>query len=164
MHQEAHIREAKRHLRTVPHSRMVYPKAPHDRMKYVFWRLYTPFHPVVRDTLTALRIARHHGRQPFLIGHIRAGHTLKEVIAHLHARGYAKYQVAWKDDGEVASLRRVDHFTHQYHVRIFNDGEIRAHYEYTPEYAPLKHFYQIGQVDRRKTFLEDLGECISREW
>jgi len=60
--------------------------------------------------------------------------------------------IAWKDTDEVVSLRRTVGFHYQYHVRIFKDGEVRCHYEFTPEYRPLQHLIQVGFEDRTPEF------------
>lgn len=154
-------------VKTLPASRMMYPtESFSDRVKYAFWRVYTPFHSIVRDIFVRLGIRRAfrtlgiistEGRQDFLVGIVAPGRSVKEVIAHLvDNHGYGNHFVAWKDDGQVASLRKSADFRFQYHIRIFDDGEVRGHYEYTPEYRPWRHLREIGQVERNAEFLEIL--------
>jgi len=147
-------------LRDLPHSRMVFPESLWDRAKYLFWRLYSPLHPKIRNVTTALGIVWHRGRQDFLLGKVSPNLTLKEFITRLVARGYANHFVAWKDEGEVVSLRYVENFKHQYHLRVFADREVRAHYEYTPECHPIAHFMERQLENRRDEFLKMLGDTI----
>lgn len=147
---------------------MVFPPSLLQRIKYFLWRLYTPIHPHVRDSLTALGVmsssakARRWGmRQPFLLGTIAPHETPRTVVEHLAKQGFGNHFVAWEDDGEVVSLRYAENFEYQYHVRIFKDGEVRAHYEYTPECHPIKHYYRRGCFEpRREEFLRMLGSTI----
>lgn len=44
--------------------------------------------------------------------------------------------------------------------RVFADGEVRGHYEYTPECAPLSHMKKIGMEDRRHEFLALMSDRI----
>ncbi len=146
-------------IRAVPRSRMAYPTALHDRIKYVFWMFYTPLHPYLRDLSTSLRILRHEGRQDFLLGILDPARSLQEFVAFLVAQGFGNHFIAWKDDDEIVSLRRTVGFKYQYHLRIFNDGEVRCHYEFTPEYRPIKHMIQEGFEDRTPEF-----KAIVQDW
>ncbi|OYV84015.1 MAG: hypothetical protein B7X04_01230 [Parcubacteria group bacterium 21-54-25] len=139
---------------------MVYPNTHLDRAKYLFWRAATPIHPSIRDVLTTLGIFRYSGRQPFLLGHVAPHTTLKEFIRHLIKRGYGNHFVAWHDSDELVSLRIADGFRRQYHLRVFGDGAVHGHYEYTPEAHPFLHLNQIGFEDRRDFFLAQCGELI----
>ncbi len=149
-----------RWVHELPSSRMVFPETFWQRAKYMFWRFYTPYHPLVRDTALALGIVHHAGRQHYLIGRIAPEHTLQGVIAFLISQGFANHFIAWKDDGEVVSLRFVADFSHQYHIRLFIDGEVRAHYEYTPECRPIYHLTEVGQESRREFFTDLLKGII----
>lgn len=147
-------------LERLPHSQMIYPEALTHRIKYYLWRLYTPYHPKVRDSVTTLRILKNHGRQPFLLGKISPKYTIQEFVEFLTEKGYAYHRVAWMDPDEVVSLRYVENFIYQYHIRIYKDREIRGHYEYTPECYPLLHLFDIGREPRREEFLALFGEMI----
>jgi hypothetical protein len=146
--------------KSIPHSKLIYPARVIDRVKYWFWHYFTPYHPQVRDTLLRLGIVWHEGRQDFLIGTVAPHTTIEEVITYLVERGFHNHFVAWEDDGELVSLRYPDGFKRQYHLRIFEDGEIRAHYEYTTEAHPIRHMRDIDVEPRREYFLELLGERI----
>lgn len=145
---------------SLPSSRIVRPESGMDLFKYIIWRCYTPFHPFVRDLLLAVGVLSHSGRQPFLIGKIAQGVSIQDFVAFLIERGYGNHFIAWRDDGEILGLRFVESFKHQYHIRIFNDGEVRGHYEYTPEYRPILHFKAVGREDCRESFLAMLGDKV----
>lgn len=143
----------------VPQSRMTYPTNLFDQLKYWFWRVYTPLHPYVRDISTYLGIVRHEGRQNFLLGTLNPARSVREFVSFLVTQGFGNHFIAWKDTDELISLRRTDGFKHQYHVRVFKDGEVRCHYEYAPEYRPIRHLFQFGFEDRTPEF-----KNIVKDW
>lgn len=147
-------------IRQLPQSRMVYPDKVVHKVKYYFWRVYSPYHPTVRDSVIALSLIKNRGRQPFLLGTIAPGVSIEDFVAHLIKYGYAYHRVAWEDDGEVVSLRHVESFTHQYHVRIFENREVRGHWEYTPECYPIRHLWDVGREDRREAFMALAGDLL----
>lgn len=85
----------------------------------------------------------HRFRQNYVVGFLRKDKSSEDLIKYLHKKGYSKAYMAWKDSGEVLSLRRITRHKFQYHLRLFEDGEIRGHYEYTAEANPLGHLYEI---------------------
>jgi hypothetical protein len=89
--------------------------------------------------------------------------TIEAFVLQLIEKGYGNHFVAWKDEGEVASLRYVENFVWQYHIRIFEDREVRTHYEYTPECRPISHLKGRAQQERREDFLKMLGDSISTQ-
>ena len=151
----------KRWLTELPHSQMVYPDALRNRIKYVFWRMYAPYHPAVRDGALAVGLVRHEGRQRYLLGTIAPHLTIQQFVAHLVERGYGNHFVAWKEEGEVASLRAVQDFVYQYHIRVYADREVRGHYEYTPECHPIAHVRETFLEERRDYFLALLGNTVT---
>jgi hypothetical protein len=143
------------HEGNLPYSKMVFPPTTKNRIKYGLWRIYTPLHPFVRDSAVAFKIITPPAkRQNFLIGKLSPGTSIDTAIKHLVSKGYANHFIAWKDNGQAVSLRRVVGFEYQYHVRIFFDGEIRGHYEYTPECYPILHYKAVGQEARTAEFLQ----------
>lgn len=145
----------------LPHSKMAYPERAAHILKYHFWRVYTPFHPYIRDLALSLGIVKHEGRsERFPVGSIAPHSSIDKVVEYLIAQGYAYHKVAWEDEGEIVGLRKVVNFEFQYHIRIYVDGEVRGHYEFTPESYPLLHLYEVGQEERREEFLELLKEHI----
>ena len=156
-------------LQELPAARMPKPQKAAHRAKYLLWRFITPVHPKMRRVaeragLRSERFAQHErpGRQKFLLGTLAPGVSVRALVDHLVKLGYGNHFVAWHDAGQIVSLRLVEHFTHQYHVRIFNDGEVRGHYEFTPECHPLRHLVADKQEDRRDVFYEQLGSLIVR--
>jgi len=156
-------------IQDIPRSKLHYPRGLKNKAKYVFWRAYTPCHPLVRGAAHKLGLDRrmgvvkHQGRQRYLLGYISPSVTMQEFVGHLVAQGFARLSVAWKDEGEVVSLRRFEDFTHQYHIRIFTDGEVRGHFEYTPECYPYAHLRAIGQQHHAKEFAAMFGDFITIE-
>ena len=160
-------KDLKKWAKTLPRSEMVFPSSFHNRLKYVFWRGFTPVHPYLKNTLrlvginlVARQFQDERGRQDFLIGKVAPGQTIEEVVWFLIENGYGNHFIAWKDAGEVVSLRYLEGFDYQYHIRIFADGEVRGHYEYTPEAYPVSHIRQKNFQDRRDEFLDLLGDRI----
>lgn len=139
---------------------MEHPSSFGDWIKYWFWRVFTPVQPRIRDFLTFTRLMRHEGRQEYLIGKLHPSRSIRDLVDYLISQGFANHFVAWRDSGEVVSLRRTDGFRYQYHLRIFVDNEIRCHYEYTPEYRPIKHLNQVGFEDRTQEFKNILQDWI----
>lgn len=156
----AELAELREWLQGLPASQMVYPDATYDRVKYHIWRVITPIHPYVRDILLSLGIIYHSGRQRYSLGFIAPHSSVKKLVTHLVSNGYGNHFVAWVDDGELISLRYTVDFRHQYHIRIFSDWEVRAHFEYTPECHPLLHMREEDVEHRREEFLALLREHI----
>ena len=146
-------------IEKIPHSRMVYPDSLGHRIKYYMWYyLLGPSHSTFRDGLTY--IVRYSGRQPFLLGTIAPQYSIEEFVTHLVENGYGYHRIALVDEGEVVSLRYVENFVYQYHIRVFEDREVRGHYEYTPECYPFLHNFDVGREERREEFLKLFGERI----
>ena len=147
---------------------MALPKDLHHWPRFFFWRLATPIHPLVRNVTARLGLINFDqfldkkGRQKYFIGTVHPDHSIETLVQYLLGIGYGHNEVAWEDNGEVASLRLTDGFRFQYHIRIFDDGEVRGHYEYTPEAHPLKHYYEVDMEERRDYFLALLeGKIVS---
>ena len=147
-------------IQDIPYSGMVYPDSPLNKLKYAFWRVYTPYHPAVRDLAIKLGIVHHHGRQEWLIGTIAPHLSIQEFVFNLLRQGFGNHFVAWKDDGELISLRHADNFEYQYHLRVFEDREVRALYEYTPEYRPFLHLHKYHIEPKRDYFLNILKDTV----
>lgn len=133
-----------------------------QRIKKNIWKKIYPFFPWLQKALLNTHLIWHEkGRQPYHIGWLAPGKTLKELEQYLHDKwGFGNHFVAWKDKGQVLSWRRLENFDFQYHLRVFSDGEIRGHYEYTPESKPIDHFIEKGEVDRTEDFKKFLGDYI----
>ena len=147
----------------LPDSVLPYPDGTWDRLKYRFWKWAYPFHNHVRDIL--LKAGALHPpytyRQNYVLGRLRRGRKMADFLKHLETVGFGNHFIAWNDDGQVASLRKLIDFKWQYHLRIFKDGEVRGHYELTPESHPFKHYNKRGQEARRDEFLSFLGDWVT---
>ncbi len=141
-------------------SELPYPENALWRAKYVFWRAIYPVYPNIRDTLLALGLIKHEGRQFDRLGRIAPNKELGDFLAHLGCLGFGNHFIAWVDEGELIGLRRLEGFRYQYHLRIFKDGEVRGHYEFTPECHPIRHLKERGMEPRREEFLDFLGDWI----
>lgn len=148
---------------------MEYPVSLLNQGKYWFWVVYSRFYPILRTVTHRLGIGRifieffepgHSGRQEFLLGTLHPERSARDFSLFLVTRGFGNHFIAWEDAGELVSLRRTDGFEHQYHLRIFTDGEVRCHYEYTPECHPFLHMVRIGFEDRTSEFKDLLSEWI----
>jgi hypothetical protein len=92
------------------------------------------------------------------------GKTLEGLKKHLHDEwGFGNHFIAWGDEGQVLSWRKIKDFNHQYHLRVFSDGEIRGHFEYTPEGHPIAHFDERDESFHRGEFLKFLGEYVTNK-
>jgi hypothetical protein len=139
-----------------------FPKGFYNRVKYVvFGKFIYSFHNIVRDILLFLGILRHEGRQDFHIGHLAPGRRVEDFLKHLEQHQFGNNFVAWKDEGEAVSVRRLADFEWQYHLRIHQDGEVRGHYEYTPESHPILHLKEVSMEPRREDFIAWVGDWVT---
>ena len=134
-----------------------------DRVKQTIWKGIYRIFPTVQKWLLKLHIVWHEkGRQRYPVGWLKEGTTLEEVKQHLHHKwGFGNHFIAWGDEGQVLSWRKLTDFQYQYHLRIFSDGEVRGHYELTPESHPIAHFKEKGETDRKEDFLKFLGDFVT---
>lgn len=145
---------------SIPDSVLPYPRGAYNRSKYFFWKIITPFHNYWRDFLLSFGILKHEGRQHYTLGTIAPGKKIEDLLKCLEEKGWGNHFIAWKDEDEVIGIRKLENFERQYHIRVFRNGEIRGHYEYTPECHPRLHLKEIGMEARRDEFLEELGSWI----
>lgn len=131
-----------------------------ERLQQAVWHLIYPLFPYFQKSVNFL-----HGkkRQQYYLGWLAAGKTITDLKTHLTSQGFGNHFIAWIDPGQVLSWRRLESFTHQYHIRVFADGEIRGHYELTPEAHPIKHFKEVGEEARTEEFKKFLGEFLTTE-
>jgi hypothetical protein len=136
-----------------------------DRVKQRFWDMVYPFFRTLQRTSLKLHLVKQgHNRQKFLVGWLAPGKTLEGLKIHLHdSWGFGNHFVAWTDDDQVLSWRKLTDFQDQYHLRVYSDGEIRGHYEFTPEAHPIEHFKEIGEVEKKEDFLKFLGEFVTEK-
>ena len=133
-----------------------------DKIKQEIWHfIYGFFLPVQKFLLKHHIIHHENKRQKYHIGWLAPGKTLEELKLHLHSKwGFGNHFIAWTDNGQVLSWRKLTDFQDQYHLRVFSDGEIRGHFEYTPEAHPIEHFEEKGEVNKREDFLRFLGDFV----
>jgi hypothetical protein len=126
---------------------------------HLTWRYAKPLFPFIRGVLGPLH--RRWGRQRYLLGYLAPGWTAERLANHLRAQGFdSRLFPSWVDEGEAVGLRRRDGTGRQYHLRIFHDGEVRGHYEYTPGASPWRHFWEVGFEPRRAEFFSFLGPAV----
>ena len=92
------------------------------------------------------------GRQDFLLGTLHPERSVHEFVLFLVSKGFGNHFIAWRDADELVSLRQTVDFKYQYHIRIFTDGEVRGHFEFTPEYHPVLHLVRIGFEEKTVEF------------
>jgi hypothetical protein len=129
----------------------------------IFWNIIYKLFPIVRNVLLRVGIIWHSKkRQPFAVGKLTEDVSLATCRKHLIEKGFEKNILAWIDSGEVISMRKIDPIQPHchYHIRIFNDGEVRGHYEKMPERHPIDHFLERGMQDRADYFRSIMGELM----
>jgi hypothetical protein len=133
-----------------------------QKFKKNIWRYIYPIFPWMQSHFLKWHLIWHEkGRQPYHLGWLAPGKTLQELEKHLHDEwGFGNHFVAWQDRGQVLSWRKLKNFDYQYHLRVFKDGEIRGHYEYTPESKPVDHFIEIGEEPKIEDFKKFLGNYV----
>lgn len=138
-----------------------------QKIKQHIWTFIYRFFSKFQRFLVKDKIIHHEGgRQPYHVGWLAPGKTLEDLKVHLHSEwGFGNHFVAWVDDGQVLSWRKLVDFDDQYHLRVFKDGEIRGHFEFTPEGHPIDHFIEKGEREAKDDFLKFLGEyCVSEKY
>ena len=128
-------------------------------LKKKIWRINYKIYSPLRETILFLGLWKHSGRQEFHIGYIKNNLDLKFIINFLKNKGFEPSICSWKDDGEVLSLRKCKD-KYQYHLRLFSNGEIRGHYEYSPEGNPMGHLLGRCFEPWEKYFREILQEIL----
>lgn len=138
---------------------------PIEKVKQKIWHLIYNFFPTFQKWFLKLHLIWHdQGRQRFHIGYLAQGKTLEGLKKHLNEKwGFGNHFIAWGDDGQVLSWRKLLDFNHQYHLRVFSDGEIRGHFEYTPEGHPVEHFDEKDETFHRGAFLKFLGDFVTQK-
>ena len=131
-----------------------------EKTQRAFWNLLYPIFPYLERVFL---FAHKKKRQPFLLGWLTPGKTLAELQKYLSKNHqFGNHFVAWEDPDQVLSWRKLDGFENQYHLRVYADGELRGHYERTPEAAPIAHFLEKGETPRKEDFTRFLGPFLSK--
>lgn len=136
-----------------------------EKLKQKIWRGIYRFFPILQKDFLKWGIVWHEkARQQYHLGWLAHGKTLEELKKYLHEKwGFGNHFVAWTDTGQVLSWRKLESFSRQYHLRVFEEGEIRGHYEFTPEEHPMDHFMEKGESDRKEDFIKFLGDFMVQE-
>jgi len=109
-------------------------------------------------------LVHYKARQEYHIGWLASGKTLEDLRLHLHSEwGFGNHFISWIDNGQVLSWRKLIDEKNQYHIRVFQDGEIRGHVEPTPESGVFYHLIKRGMREAQNDFLNFLGDFVSRE-
>jgi hypothetical protein len=134
--------------------------SPIKRLQQRFWNAIYPVFPYIEHFFV---FAHKKKRQRFHIGWIAPGKTLHGMMDHLSTHyGFGNHFVAWEDPDQVLSWRKLVGFDYQYHLRVFSDGELRGHYERTPEASPIEHFFEADEKAKTADFLKFLGPFVSK--
>jgi len=130
-----------------------------EASKKFFWKLIEPIFPTIRDIWVGLGFMEHNIRQPYLLGRLKNGLNELDFRQLLKTAGFDNDYIGWIDPDEVVNMRKIVDTIYQYHVRLFSDGAIHGHHEYTPESHPFRHLFDIG-MSEAKSFLTPLLEEI----
>jgi hypothetical protein len=101
-----------------------------------------PFFPFFQWLVIALGIIKAPTKRgDFLVGKLKEGVDYEKARETLEQQGFFANRIAHNEPGQVLSMRRlsVKNPEWQYHIRVFNDGEIRGHCEVTPSDHPIDH-------------------------
>lgn len=127
----------------------------------IFWKTAYFFYPYIRDLSLFLRLVKHGGRQQYRIGFLRDGVGYGDFEKFLVEIGFEPAVIAWIDDDEVFGMRKLDGKLWQYHVRLYKDGEVRGHKEYSPEsWRWWKHFTEVDEETGEEYFKEKFGGML----
>lgn len=120
-----------------------------------------PLFPFLQGALISSGMMVPPDRQPFLLGKLSV--SKEGGVAYLKTQGFFDNRIAWPDPGQTVSMRRLcdEKNGWQYHIRFFEDGEIRGHYERTPEDFPWQHLKGKGLEDRKEKFLEWISPILN---
>ncbi len=134
-----------------------------DKIKQKIWDFIYSFFLPVRNFLFRIGIIWHKkGRQKYHLGWLAPGKTLEGLKHHLHDKwGFGNHFIAWIDQDQVLSWRKLTDFQDQYHLRIYSDGEICGHFECTPEAHPIEHLEEKGEVEKNEDFFKFLGDFVT---
>ncbi|MEO5635172.1 MAG: hypothetical protein ABIS26_02160 [Candidatus Paceibacterota bacterium] len=136
-----------------------------DKIKQKVWRHIYKIFLKTQGFLLKLGIIHHAtSRQRYHIGWLAPNKTLEGLKHHLHSKwGFGNHFIAWMDKGQVLSWRKLMDFEEQYHVRVFADGEICGHFEFTPEAHPIEHLNERGEWQAKADFMRFLGDFVTEK-
>ena len=122
----------------------------------VVYKMYPPFLRVLE------KLGAHSGRQPFVVGKLNSKYGVEDLRRLLTSAGFEQAILAWRDSDEVLSMRKVDERVFQWHIRLYTDGEVRGHYEYSSEGSPWRHVVEYKEAFKPDTefFAVLLGDYL----
>jgi hypothetical protein len=127
-----------------------------------YWKLIYSSYPLFLRVLEKAKIHNH--RQEFLIGNFNNQYAVAELEEYLKEMDYDHGPLSWRDPGEILNLRKLEGDLYQYHIRVFDDGEVRAHFEYASEARPLEHVLESYFEPRHEYFQQLLGDFLADEF
>lgn len=117
----------------------------------------------VRAWIQTKIMGKEMGRQIYHIG--RTGDLDGLYCTLLNELHYQDTHIAYCDRDEAFNVRRLKRngmSWYQIHVRGYADGEVRGHYEVTPESDPWSHYRGTTVQPIPEAELKELQEAISR--
>lgn len=129
-------------------------------LKKIVWFILVPIFPIFRFLSLKLGFSPFQDRQEFHLGYLAPGCSTEDFHDFLKKKNFDVDPIAWLDKGEILSLRLKDGFQYQYHLRLFEDRELRGHHELTPEYSPLGHLWDLNTTIHKEEFKELLGDWL----
>jgi len=126
----------------------------------LIWRIVYKIWPPILRVLERLKF--HNYKQPWVLGRLNKEYSSDDLRRLLDKNGFEDAILTWRDPGEVLSMRKIDKKIFQYHIRLFDDGEIRGHHEYSSEGNSWNHAIEKGFEPRQEYFEKLLGVLLSR--
>ncbi len=109
------------------------------------------------------RIFNKNKRQSYPIGWLAEGKGLEDLRIYLHREwGFGGNFDSFIEKSEVLNWRKLTEDGKQYHLRVYEDGEIRGHLEMSPEKNKISYALGGGKSDAREEFLKFLGDFAVR--
>jgi hypothetical protein len=100
-------------------------------------------------------------RQEYHIGWLSPEKSLEDLRVHLHSEwGFGNHFISRIENGQVLSWRKLVPPNKQYHIRVFTDGEIRGHFEPTPESGVLAHLARHAIKESHTDFTKFLADFV----
>lgn len=130
-------------------------------IRKTLWKITYACYPYIRNFLLFSRIMKHSGRQNFHLGFLKQGLSMDDLKYLLEEKGFEKSIMSWIDDDEAMSMRKRANKIYQHHIRLYSDGEIKGHYEYSPESRPRKHLKGEVFEPEKRFFMDLAGDVIT---
>jgi len=112
---------------------------------------------------SALFFEAHSGRQHFHVGWLADEYNKSDLQRFLKKNGFESIPYSWIDTDEVLGMRKWIKDKYQYHLRLYKDGELAGHYEYAPEFKPIKHLYERYFRSKKRYFKILLKDFLGKK-